>query len=365
MKKKSTLIIILVLVVSLITGISGSYAWFTSSALSTNNTITSGTLKVAINKSNFWWDTNDKSTAPITINLNPGDEVITPLIVENQGNLNLSYKVKTIISKVNSDDSIKNKIMVDVTNMDNGILLFSGKLGDISSSLNKDDTAVNGFIKASSDPSKYQDQTLNFRFYWPSSNEDNNYQSKAVKLSFNIYAIQFIKPTVDGDSKINISGSRFAEYGYSKFAQVDDKTNGTNSYIYVTDDPDNIYVLLKGYPSGYMAKLYFGDISHVFSAVASSRSDYTYQCNLLYNGTSISNNIAIVAASDDPDYVINPNNPLGSIRFEFKISKSFLAEQGLVNGNSIYIKVQTTKGSNNNGQWVNVTNDFQKYVFKN
>jgi hypothetical protein len=361
MKKRYILPITLILLISLVIGAYGSYAWFTSKAESSSDNITTGSLVVGIGKNSYWWDVNDKSTLPIIININPGDEITTPLIIENQGSLNLSYKVKTNIGQLNNYDSIKNKIMVDVTNADSGILLFSGKLGDISSSLNKDDTAVNGFIKAS------HNQTLNFKFYWPSSNEDNKYQSKAVKVSFDIYAIQFIKPTVDGDSKITISDGRFAEYGYSKFAQVDDKANGTNSYIYVTDDADNMYVLLKGYPSGYTANLYFGNTSHLFSATASSRSDGTYQCNLLYNGGPLNDGSAsaIAAAADDPSNPVNPSNPLGSIRFEFRISKSFLAAQELINENSTDIKVQTTKGTNNRGQMVNITNEFQKYVFKN
>ena len=86
MNKKIIISLLLIGVLAFGAGI-GTYAWFTSTATSSNNTFTAGTLKIDVNDS-----LNNNNTFSIlsTGNMAPGQSTgKATLVIENQGNLNL------------------------------------------------------------------------------------------------------------------------------------------------------------------------------------------------------------------------------------------------------------------------------------
>jgi hypothetical protein len=254
--------------------------------------------------------------------------------------LDSSYRIRPYIKneiKINNV-SIMEVLRVKVTDSSN-ITLFDGLFKDLNNgSINKNLDSVNGFLKGKSS------DVMNFVVYLPGNIAENKYENLSAELGFNVDAVQYNHPKVDGLLSPN-------EYGYSKLDQID--TSSTHSYIYVVDDKQYLYVFMKGYPTGNKALLTIKELnSSVEKSKITAEADENYNCSLKYmDGSEVPENVAIVKAAEDLKY---PGS--GQICYEFRIEKSAL--QSINNGVTLTAATFYNKAST-----VKVTEN-RKYFFK-
>ncbi len=119
---KKRLVITLVLVGLLAFGVGmGTFAWFTSSATSTNNTFATGTLTIGLDDAD---DEADIAAKFEETNWQPGSSATATVDVENRGTLDLKYKLEVVANEGNGTlyDELQVVVKSGTTELYNGAL---------------------------------------------------------------------------------------------------------------------------------------------------------------------------------------------------------------------------------------------------
>lgn len=206
MNKKSIAALALAAVMTFGVGAS-SYAWFTSQAKSTNNTIQTGTLAIGL--------AGTSAQYPFTLNnLYPGIEGSKTghITVKNNGSINLMYKISSVYA--GGDQNLYNIADLKITTSA-GAPIFSDKLYKLSTALANVTLPVG------------KTETLNYTVSLPGEETGNYYQDKVAYINFVFDAAQYNTTSdwIGGngygsvvnnkDGSINLSGDEGGPFSYN------------------------------------------------------------------------------------------------------------------------------------------------------
>lgn len=209
MIRRNLLLAVIISLASLQIG-NATYAWYTDSATSINNTFTTAKINISANRDRgdpfpgplFYFDNHTDGATTDGLNI-PGvreDGYWYPGAISKIKTLqinNLSNSIPIKLYKIDAvvvdptpndgvDDSVlKNALKITISHDDDygTSILWAGYLSELTDGTPDDFSNLINMGVSSTD-------FLKFQASWPSSDNDNQYQGKNVKVQFRVYVTQ-------------------------------------------------------------------------------------------------------------------------------------------------------------------------------
>ena len=212
--KKALLLSILVILMSITMLIGTTFAWFTDTASTSVNTISSGNLNVDIVNEK---GTSNKGQSINFVNINNSTDILwepgasfktTAFKIKNDGNLALKYKL--VLNGVNGDSDLLDVVefsVIDANGTEVNLDTFEGHLDSYEAL--SDSLYIKGHMKESAG-NEYKDKTLEgigitvvaSQYTYESDSKDNQYDKDS---EYPVYASATKKITIKVDSDGNRS----------------------------------------------------------------------------------------------------------------------------------------------------------------